>query len=180
MAPPTPPREPPRGQVISLFGDRSGGAERGGEDPEEDSGPVEPFTVGQLPSELTTPAPGPLNDRRQRRAAGTLRKLRAQLGGMVPADTNIEAGYPASSVDLGRLQEMLERSLSGLDMVGVRHRWDEDVEEFLLRTVRAHVQRVKELSVDCRETGIHISFRTQDDLGYYRYAFDVFPVREPS
>jgi hypothetical protein len=33
------------------------------------------------------------------------------------------------------------------------------------------------LKIERRQEGIRVEMKTQDDLGYYDYAFDVFPRR---
>lgn len=169
MSPPSDPPESPSGQVIPLFGE-------GTDPPRERTDP--PAAPGGLSTqELVAPAPDPLKDRRQRRAAAILRNLRGQLDGMLSRGANLETGYPAARVDLGALQSMLEQSLAGFDMAALRERWEVDVRRFFEETLEAHVQRMKELDLQCRDQGIHISFRTQDDFGWYTYAFDVFPDR---
>jgi len=39
------------------------------------------------------------------------------------------------------------------------------------------IQRCKEMNFEFAEHGIRITLETQDDYGYYTYAFDVFPGR---
>ena len=88
---------------------------------------------------------------------------------------NTVSGFPASAVDVGRLKTALESGLAGFSMDLVRQRWDGDVAHGLGRTVLSWVQRCKSLRLDKRDNGVRVEIETQDDLGYYTYAFDVFP-----
>lgn len=157
------------GQVIPLFGEST--------DPPRERTDPRDAARRPPPAQLVAPVPDPLKDRRQRRAAAILRNLRGQLDGMLTRGANLETGFPAARVDLGALQEMLEQSLAGLDMPGLRARWEVDVRRFLEETLEAHVQRLKDLELQCGEQAVHIRFRTQDDLGWYSYGFDLVPDR---
>ena len=89
---------------------------------------------------------------------------------------NLVRGFHASNVDLGRLQHALERGLSRFDDTQIEARWSE-VFDWTRRVIGAWVQRYKKLKIVRFEKGIRIELRAQDDLGYYDYAFDVFPHR---
>ena len=115
-------------------------------------------------------------DVRQSQFRRIVGNLGAAIGGHGAfATANVQSGYPASAPDLGRLKDALERGLARFDMVQVRARWDDDVFDWLLLTVKAWVQRCKMLQIRPRRSGIQIRLLTQDDHGYYRYEFDVFP-----
>lgn len=94
------------------------------------------------------------------------------------AVANTVSGFPASAVDVGRLKTALESGVAGFSMRLVRQRWNVDVADWLGGTILSWVQRCKTLSMDKRDHGVHVEIETQDDLGYYTYAFDVFPGRE--
>ena len=89
---------------------------------------------------------------------------------------NLTMGYHAAALDLGRLQEVLGKGIARFDMTLVELRWD-DVLDWMRAVLRAWVQRYKRLRIERRENGIHVEIDTQDDHGYYSYAFDVFPGR---
>ena len=93
------------------------------------------------------------------------------------ATANTSRGFPAAAVDLGRLQEELEAGLRRLDMKQVRARWGEDVSTWMVRLLMTWVQRCKMVRFRLRRQGINVRLETQDDRGYYRYEFDVFPGR---
>jgi hypothetical protein len=92
------------------------------------------------------------------------------------AGPNFSTGYYASAVDLGALQTALSRGVARLDAVQVEERWDE-VLDWMRRVLRAWVQRYKHLEIERHSSGIRVEMETQDDHGYYTYAFDVFPGR---
>lgn len=92
------------------------------------------------------------------------------------AGPNLSTGFYASAVDLGRLQTELARGMEHLDATQLEERWDE-VARWLRSALGSWVQRCKHMKLDRREQGIHIELETQDDHGYYSYAFDVFPGR---
>lgn len=115
-------------------------------------------------------------DMRQDQFRRIVGNLGAAIGGHGALGTaNVQSGYPASAPDVGRLKDALERGLARFDMVQVRARWDDDVFDWLRLTVKAWVQRCKMLRIRPRVNGVQIRLLTQDDHGYYRYEFDVFP-----
>jgi hypothetical protein len=119
------------------------------------------------------PPPVLLEDPRQvhaRRIIGAVAKL-AQAS-MEVAGPNFVKGFHASAVDLGRLQHALERGLARFEAAQIEARWSE-VLDWIQRVVGAWVQRRKHLKIERFETGIRVELQTQDDLGYYDYAFDV-------
>jgi len=95
---------------------------------------------------------------------------------MTLAGPNFVEGFPASAVNVGQLQEAIERGLRRFTGENLVARWD-DVFGWLLRVLRSWVQRSKHIKIKRVEQAIRIEIRTQDDLGYYEYAFDVFPDR---
>jgi hypothetical protein len=78
-------------------------------------------------------------------------------------------------VDLGELKELLESGTKRLTMAQLEARFHDDIQSFVHSVVTMWVQRPKEISSELRENGIHVRVKTQDDHGYYDYAFDVFP-----
>jgi hypothetical protein len=116
-------------------------------------------------------------DARQRQTSRILGHIaRAVQSEMVVAGPNLVKGFPASAVDLGRLKDALERGVQRLDATQVADRWDE-VFAWMRRVIAAWVQRYKMLKIERLESGIRVEMQTQDDYGYYDYAFDVFPKR---
>ena len=116
-------------------------------------------------------------DERQRtfrRIIGNLVGAMQQSDGQIAVNGSV-TGFRASAVDLGHLQTLANDALGLLTMEQVRERWNEDVMEWLLDLLRLWVQRRKQIRFDLAENGIHIELETQDDHGYYRYEFDVFP-----
>jgi hypothetical protein len=93
------------------------------------------------------------------------------------ATPNFTTGYYAASVDLGSLQEVLGRAIARFDMALVEERWEE-ILGWMRDVLRAWVQRYKHLRIERRENGIRVEIETQDDHGYYSYAFDVLPGRQ--
>ena len=85
----------------------------------------------------------------------------------------------AADVRVGALQELLEAMIVEFDMDSLRPEWSEGIQSELMRAIEQWVQRLRELTVELRENGIHVKMQTQDDRGYYRFAFDVFPGRKP-
>jgi hypothetical protein len=125
------------------------------------------------------PAPPQLGaDPRQRRTSTILSNLGGQLagGGAGVATANMSSGYFAASVNVGALQAALEAGLARFTMPIVSDRWAE-VRPWIEGVLYAWSQRLKESRVELRENGIRVAIKTQDDLGYYDYAFDVFPGR---
>jgi len=92
--------------------------------------------------------------------------------------TATASGFPASAVDLGLLQDLLEDAIKLFDMHEVTERWEQDLGAWFRTTVVAWVQRCKYVSFGLKEHGVHIAMQTQDDCGYYEYEFDVFPGRK--
>lgn len=118
-------------------------------------------------------------DPRQRSLPSFAAQLSDALGDSTHFRTaNTTSGFHAAAVDLGRLKAAMERGIQRLDMETIRSRWDADVRAWLTRLLLTWVQRAKEASFDLRELGIHVRFETQDDAGYYQYAFDVMPGRK--
>ncbi len=91
--------------------------------------------------------------------------------------TNISTGFRASAVDVGVLQDMLGRAIAHFNVTQVRERWNEDLFDWMRQAILGWVQRCKLLQMRVQENGIRIVVGTQDDRGYYRYEFDVFPGR---
>lgn len=121
------------------------------------------------------PSPTPQDPRQ----AG-FREILGNLGSATGLDLrgpNLQTGFRASAVDLGRLQELLEQPLRGLAMDELRRRWKDDLLPAAEKTVLGGVQRVKELRFEVRDNGVNVQLQTQDDRGYYRYSFDIFPGR---
>jgi hypothetical protein len=108
------------------------------------------------------------------RILGSIARLAATTMGV--AGPRFTHGFPASAVDLGRLQTALERGLKRFDAAQVEARWQE-IFRWIVLVIGAWVQRYKELKIERHEQGIRVEMKTQDDLGYYDYAFDVFPRR---
>jgi len=90
---------------------------------------------------------------------------------------NVVTGFPASAVDLDQLQNVLAEAIALFDMAQVRERWSVDLFSWIRHTIRAWVQRCKQMHFDLAENGIRITLETQDDHGYNHYEFDVFPGR---
>jgi hypothetical protein len=92
------------------------------------------------------------------------------------AGPNLSTGFHASAVDVGRLQAALEDGLRRFDDAQLESRWHE-IFDWICRVARSWVQRGKQVRIERRQAGIHLHLETQDDLGYYKYEFDVFPRR---
>jgi hypothetical protein len=121
--------------------------------------------------------PAPLYPPDERQAQ--TRQIIGGLAGAVEADVqvagpNLTTGFCASSVDLGRLQAELHQGMARLNAAQLEERWDE-VFSWVHRLLRAWVQRCKLMKIERKELGIRIELETQDDHGYYKYEFDVFP-----
>jgi hypothetical protein len=95
---------------------------------------------------------------------------------MVLAGPNLVEGFPASGVNPGVLQQMMERGLRRFTGELMKERWD-DIFDWSLRFLHRWVQRTKQIKLERFESGIRIELQTQDDRGYYDYGFDVFPER---
>jgi len=125
------------------------------------------------------PHPEPISlplDARQatfNRIAGRLTEQINEGAGL--AVTNTARGYYASAVDLGALQEILAGAIECFNMTEVRDRWSEDLFDWFRKSLLGCVQRCKEMKFDLAERGVRVTLETQDDHGYYRYEFDVFP-----
>jgi hypothetical protein len=123
-----------------------------------------------LPS-VKPPTAGRGTDPRQ---ASALRIIEG-LAGRLPSALHTGSGYRASCVDLGELKELVESGTKRLTMSQLEARFHDDIQSFVHSVVTMWVQRPKEISSELRENGIHVRVKTQDDHGYYDYAFDVFP-----
>ena len=114
-------------------------------------------------------------DERQRNTQRIVGNIAAQTPGVV-GHVNDPRGFRASAVDVGRLQGLLEKGLGRFDEAQLIDRWEE-LRSWMSALVLEWVQRVKMLRIERRELGIRVELQTQDDLGYYDFAFDVFPKR---
>jgi hypothetical protein len=103
-------------------------------------------------------------------------------GGKSVAEIDNPSGYPASAVDLARLQTEVQRAARACDLGTLRARINLDLGQWLLRFLRAWVQRCKSVDVeaDLESECIVVHFTTEDDEGAYSYAFDVFPGIRPA
>ncbi len=126
---------------------------------------------------IPTPPRFPPDPRQQQTSRIIGNIARAVEHEMKIAGPNLVQGFPASGVDLGRLKDALESGVQRLDAEQVAERWDE-VFEWIRRVIAAWVQRYKTLKIERLEGGIRIEMETQDDHGYYDYAFDVFPKQQ--
>ena len=118
-------------------------------------------------------------DDRQRVSTHVVSALINQLATPVAGSERLKPyGFPASAVDLGVLQTVLNTGLGHFTMDQVRERWDDDVKNWIISAIRTWVQRCKEMHLDVADNGVHVSMQTQDDHGYYSYEFDVFPGRK--
>jgi hypothetical protein len=117
--------------------------------------------------------PDPRQKRTQKILGGIARVVESE---MMIAGPNLVQGFPASGVDLGRLKSALERGIKHFDIRQLQERWDE-VHAWMCRAIGTWVQRHKRLKIELADSGIRVEIKTQDDHGYYVYAFDVFPGR---
>lgn len=144
------------------------------ESPERDPSPVALFP----PLPRVPPPPDSLADPRQ---TNTARILGVFADAASPthqvSGANLSTGFPAASVDLGRLQQALEDGLARFDAAQLEARWPK-LNGWIHSVLGAWVQRRKMVKIERREKGIRIELETQDDLGYYTYGFDVFPSRK--
>ena len=155
---------PRSGNVISLFG--------GGRPPAPPASTPERSVLQPV---LEAPRH---EDPRQDIGRRTLGKGTAQLGRRGGgAAYNLVTGMPASAVNLGKLQSLLETVISELEQPELRVRWDDDVRSALQDALLEWVQRVDAFDLQVHESGVSVSIQTQDDFGYYQYGFDVFPGR---
>ena len=137
-----------------------------------------PPDVVQFPPIPRVPPP-PLvpEDPRQVQAAriiGAIAKVARST--MELSGPNLVKGFHASAVDLGRLQDALERGLGRFSDEQIKARWPE-LFRWISDVIAAWVQRYKHMKIERTERGVHIELETQDDLGYYEYVFGVFPHR---
>ncbi len=124
------------------------------------------------------PPPQRPPDERQAKASQIIGGLAGALETeMRVAGPNLATGYYASSADLGRLQAELAKGVARLTVAQVEERWDE-LSSWMHRFLRSWVQRCKVVTIERQELGVRIEIETQDDHGYYKYGFDVFP-RKP-
>jgi hypothetical protein len=160
---------PGAGKVISLFGGAPPPAAAPVVLPPEEGPPP----LGEIPE------PPRFQDPRQLRSRNIIRSTTAQLGrrGGGPV-VNLETGWGAAGVNLGELQDLLEKLISSLDHPSLMQRWEDEVDDHLTSAIFQWVQRVKELEMMVEDEGVHIELITQDDHGAYAYHFDVFPGRE--
>jgi len=124
------------------------------------------------------PEAPPLEDPRQdmgRRTLGRGTVQQGRRGGTVMY--NLTHGMAAARVDLARLQELLEGIMADLTVAEMTARWDDDVREALQDALLEWVQRVDAFELEAHESGARVSIQTQDDFGYYQFAFDAFPGR---
>ena len=103
-------------------------------------------------------------DKRQNVFRGVVKDLKASKEWSVLDVINIEVGWPASSVDLGWLQDVIhfyrDKGSFNSEMIG--------------NILDTFVQRLKERDIKETEEGYRITFATKDDHGWYDYAFYVF------
>jgi hypothetical protein len=74
---------------------------------------------------------------------------------------------------------MFGRAIARFDISQVRERWDEDLFTWMRTATFSWVQRCKLLQMTIGENAVRVVLETQDDHGYYHYAFDVFPGATP-
>lgn len=89
-------------------------------------------------------------------------------------------GFPASAVDLGRLQSEMERAFAGWSANEIRSRWREEVFLWIAEFTRRWVQRRSMARITRTRFGFRIVLDTKDDHGYYHYVFEVGLRRPPS
>jgi hypothetical protein len=131
------------------------------------------LTGPSLPPVPEPPSFGP--DPRQETFYGIVGRLTsalAEAGEVQVAATG--TGFPASAVDLGRLQSEIEFALAGWSSPEVRARWREDVFPWLSRFTRAWVQRRSIFEARRTRTGIRLVLDTKDDRGHYHYVVEAF------
>jgi hypothetical protein len=93
--------------------------------------------------------------------------------------TNLALGYHASAPSLGVIKSAHEQALAHFDMRIVHDRWDQDLLRWLGKSLVRWVQRTKRVSTELHTNGIAVEIEAQDDLGYYRYGFDLMPRAAP-
>lgn len=124
------------------------------------------------------PPPEAGRDERQGTFEGIAGRLGDAMGDrMAISAANTSRGFPASRVDLGRLQAGLEEGLKRFDMKVVRSRWDVDVAGWMTRLLTSWVQRSEGIRFRLARIGVHVRLETQDDRVCCRHELDVFPGR---
>jgi hypothetical protein len=86
-------------------------------------------------------------DPRQRtrnRIVGAISSQLSEGEMQLAADTGV-TGYPASSVNVGRIKDALEEALQRLGMAILQARWETDVRGFVLSILHAWLQRAKHM-----------------------------------
>lgn len=126
-----------------------------------------------LPGIPTAPQTG--IDPRQRRTREILGNLQEAIG--LENKGAPVRGYHASAVNVGKLQATLERCLRRFSEPVIEARWGE-IHVWVVDFLGVWVQRRKEIGVERHGAALHVRLKTQDDFGYYEYAFDVFPHRD--
>jgi hypothetical protein len=92
---------------------------------------------------------------------------------------NLGTGYHASAPALGVIKSAHEQALVHFDTRIARDRWDEDLRSWLNRSLVRWFQRAKMVTTKLYPNGIAVEIETQDDMGYYRYSFDVMLREAP-
>jgi hypothetical protein len=93
--------------------------------------------------------------------------------------TNLAVGYHASAPSLGVIKSAHEQALVHFDMRSVHDRWDQDLRRWLGKSLLRWIQRTKRVSTELHPNGIAVEIEAQDDLGYYRYGFDLMLREAP-
>lgn len=78
------------------------------------------------------------------------------------------------------LPELPEPPAVGPDMRIARNRWDRDLRDWLCTSLPRWIQRTKQITTKLHKNGISVEIETQDDLGYYRYGFDLMLREAPA
>ena len=94
--------------------------------------------------------------------------------------TNLATGYHASAPALGVIKNAHEQALAHFDMRIARDRWDQDLRRWLGKSLLRWIQRTKQITIELHTNGISVEIETQDDLGYYRYGFDLMLREAPT
>ncbi len=168
---------PPGDNVISLFGGaRSAGPTSPEKEPE--STPPSRSRGERTPLRQAPEAPR-FTDPRQSVGRSSLGKGTAQTGRRNGGSVmyNFTSGMGASSVNLGQLQTIIETILADITLPELTARWNDDVSTAVQDALLEWVQRVDHFELELHESGVRVSLQTQDDFGYYHYAFDAFPER---
>jgi hypothetical protein len=138
-----------------------------------------PILFPPLPEMPEPPVVG--SDPRQsnfRGIVGALANATREWGQMSAA--NLATGYHASAPCLGVIKSAHEKALTHFDMRIVHARWDEDLRHWLSTSLVRWTQRTKQISTTLHTNGIAVEIETQDDLGYYRYGFDLMLREAPT